>query len=317
MKISESAIAICMATYNGEAYIAEQIESILKQTYEEWVLFVRDDHSKDSTQQIVRNYAEKYPEKIILIDDPSLTGGSSKKNFAAIVGWVKERYPFNYYMFSDQDDFWLPYKIEKTFDCLKETEDRTRGPVLVHTDLRVVDSKLNELGDSFFSYRALNPDVRDLNHLLIQNNITGCTMMWNKALNDIVTLSDERVAMHDWWLALSACCFGTIECLKEPTILYRQHENNVVGATKVNTPAFIIGRLLKSNHVKDTLKMSVTQAGAFLDYYGDRLDPEQRGIIERYSKLYSHHKPARIATIVKGGHFKQGLVQIIGELMFI
>ena len=298
MEISKTSIAICMATYNGEGYISEQIESILAQTYSDWRLFIRDDNSNENTVQMIDEYVGKYPGKIVRINDSSLIGGSSKKNFAAIVKWVKEHYEFNYYAFSDQDDFWLPDKVEKTFTLLKSIEVENGGPVLVHTDLKVVDSNLKELGPSFFEYRALNPDVKDLNHLLIQNNITGCTMMWNKALNDIVTLDDDAVAMHDWWLTLAACCFGRIECLKEPTILYRQHESNVVGATKVNTPSFIVKRLVGNNHVKETLKLSVLQAHAFVQHYEKTLDEIQKRLIDDFSKLYSMNKIQRIIFVI-------------------
>lgn len=317
MDVLKDTIAICMATYNGEAYVSEQIESILTQTYTNWRLFIRDDNSKDNTVQIIDEYVSKNPERMFRIKDPSLIGGSSKKNFAAIMKWVKEHYDFNYFAFADQDDFWLPDKIEKTFNILKSIEDKISGSVLVHTDLKVVDSKLQELGKSFFEYRALDPDVNDLNHLLIQNNITGCTMMWNKALNDIVSLDDDAVAMHDWWLTLAACCFGRIECLKEPTILYRQHEGNVVGATKVNTPGFILMRLMGNNHVKETLKMSVVQAGAFVNYYREKLTADQTRTLEDFASLYSHNKLGRIVRVIKNKHLKQGIVQIIGELMFI
>ena len=317
MHIDKDTIAICMATYNGERYLSEQIDSILAQTYSNWILFIRDDNSKDNTSSIIDEYTIKYPEKILKIEDKSLVGGSSKKNFAAIIEWVKYHYAFNYYAFSDQDDYWLPEKVEKTIDVLKKAEGKTIRPVLVHTDLKVADSKLQELGPSFFKYRALNPDVKDLNHLLIQNNITGCTMMWNRSLNDMVTLDDDAVAMHDWWLTLAACCFGTIKCLQEPTILYRQHDNNVVGATKVNTPSFIIKRLFDNNHVKETLKMSVVQAGAFVHHYEKLLDEIQKSLIENYSKLYSMNKMQRIFYVIKNRHLKQGTVQIIGEVIFI
>lgn len=317
MNIDKESIAICMATYNGAEFLSEQLDSILAQTYHNWLLFIRDDNSRDQTVQIIDEYVGKHPDKIFRISDPTLNGGSSKKNFAIIVKWVKEHYDFNYFAFSDQDDFWLPDKVERTYGLLKHIEKEVDGPVLVHTDLKVVDSKLKELGQSFFEYRALNPDVKDLNHLLIQNNITGCTMMWNRMLNDIVSLDDDAVAMHDWWLTLVACCFGKIECLRESTILYRQHESNVVGATKVNTPAFILMRLMRNNHVRDTLKMSVVQAEAFVNYYRNKLTTEQTKLLDEFSSLYSYNKIGRIVRVLKNKCLKQGAVQIIGELMFI
>lgn len=312
-----STVAICMATYNGEAYIREQIDSILKQTYTNWVLFIRDDDSSDKTAEIIRHYASGYPEKIVSITDESLVGGSAKRNFAAVLSWVSRNYDFSYFMFADQDDVWLENKIEISLDLMKRQESEGAMPLLVHTDLTVVDQDLAVLGESFFQYRSLDPDVVDLPHLLIQNNVTGCTMLWNRALNDLLDLQDARVVMHDWWIALAACVFGKILCLHTPTILYRQHQKNVVGATKVNSLAFIGRRLLQLSHVRKTLRQAVEQAGAFLSCYGDRLKEEQHRIIQTFSELYTHNKLIRVITVLKGPFLKQGLIQMIGELLFI
>lgn len=314
---NDDTIAICMATYNGERYLSQQIDSILNQTWKNWVLFIRDDHSRDRTPEIIRQYASAYPDKIVQIDDPSLCGGSAEKNFSAILSWVSRNDSFPYYMFSDQDDVWLDCKIEKSLSVMKCNEGSGDTPVLVHTDLKVVDQDLKVLSESFFSYRALNPDVTDLRHLLIQNNVTGCTMLWNKALNDLIDISSEAVAMHDWWITLSACAFGRIICVAEPTILYRQHGSNVVGATRVNTLGFILKRLVGSNHVRQTLRLAVSQAAAFYNCYEKQFDLEQAQILRTFSELYTHSKFVRIITVLRESFLKQGLVQIIGELLFI
>ena len=317
MNINDNTVAICMATYNGAKYLEQQLNSILKQTYQNWVLFIRDDDSTDDTLRILQHYASLNPERIVLIQEPSLTGGSSKKNFASILSWVKQQYDFPYFMFADQDDVWLKTKIDKSIQLLREHETAAKIPLLVHTDLKVVDQDLNVLGESFFQYRALNPDVKDLRHLLIQNNVTGCTMLWNKALNELLNIEDDAVAMHDWWIALTACCFGKILCLKEPTILYRQHGSNVVGATRVNTLGFILKRLSGSNHVRKTLLMAVEQAAAFRNCYAEQLISENLRLFHIFSELYTHSKLVRIFIVFRESFLKQGLIQIIGELLFI
>lgn len=317
MNINEDTVAICMATYNGEKYIEEQINSIVQQNYDNLVLFIRDDGSKDNTKEILNKLEKEHPNKIVIINDNSLKGGSSKKNFAAILGWVNSNYNFNYFMFSDQDDVWMEDKVKKCIDCIKTEESNGMCPILVHTDLKVVDEKLDVLGDSFFKYRALNPNTKDLRHLIIQNNITGCTMLWNKELNNILNIEADAVAMHDWWIALTASAFGKILCIDQPTILYRQHNNNVVGATKVNTLSFIIKRLTGSSHVKETLNLSITQAKEFLNYYREKLSSEQINIIEKYANIMNHNKIIRVYTVLKEKYLKQGLIQIIGEILFI
>ena len=317
MYIDNDTVAICLASYNGEKYIAEQIKSILDQTNQNWVLFIRDDHSVDQTEIIAEDYSIQFADRIVLIKDASLTGGGSKENFSAILHYVTKNYDFNYFMFCDQDDYWLKDKIEKTLSRMKNAEARHEGAILVHTDLEVVDTELNVLGKSFFRYRAINPEIKDLNHLLVQNNITGCTMLWNKKLNNLIQLDHKAIAMHDWWMALVACCFGIIECLHEPTMLYRQHGANVVGATKVNTPAFIINRLRGRNHVKETLQMSFEQADSFLSQYREALSEEQISILESFINIRGLNKMNRMISVLKGNYLKQGIVQTIGELLFI
>lgn len=312
-----SSVAVMLATYNGAKYLKEQIESILSQSFEDWTLYIRDDGSKDSTHDVIEQYTEKYPDKIIEIKDESLVGGSSKANFAAIQKWVTYNAPHQYYMFSDQDDYWKTDKIQTTLLAMKRAESNYDGPVLVHTDLEVVNDKLETLGSSFFSYRALNPDVTDLPHLLVQNNITGCTMCWNSKLNNLLDLTDPSVAMHDWWIALVAAAFGKIVCVPDATIKYRQHGNNVVGATKVNTLGFILKRLSGSAHVKETLKMAHAQAAVFGEKYKKELSDSQLEIVNDFNSFCSASRISRIYRSIKGGFLKQGFVQVIGELMYV
>lgn len=317
MEITDKTVAICLATYNGEKYLQEQLNSILRQSYQDFHLFIRDDSSSDKTIEIIKENISRHQDKITLIDDPSYKGGSSKANFASILSYVTKSYNFKYFMFSDQDDYWLEDKIKICMNSMLNTEQMFSGPILVHTDLRVVDQNLKTLGDSFFDYRALDVSKKDLNHLLIQNNITGCTMLWNKSLNDIIDLENENIAMHDWWISLVASAFGNIICIKKPTILYRQHGDNVVGATKVNTVGFIVKRLTGSAHVKETLYMAVEQASCFLSVYKDKLSNEQKEILNTFISMPKYNKFSKITCAIKNRFLKQGLVQIIGEFIFI
>lgn len=312
-------IAICLATYNGEPYIQQQLDSILTQTYQNWLLFIRDDCSSDNTATILQSYADQYPEQIIIIPNSSEKSSGSKNNFASILNWVNEHYHFPYYMFSDQDDVWLETKIEDSLKTLQKTEKQlsTSTPILLHTDLQVVDQDLNSLGESFFQYRALNPDVIDLPHLLVQNNVTGCTMMWNQALNQLLNLENNQIAMHDWWITLAAACFGTIVCLKKPTILYRQHRKNVIGATKVNTPKFLIQRLMGNTQIKETLNLSIMQAKTFLDVYQKDLTSDQFQTLDTFVNIMHHNKLLRIITAFRYHFLKQGIIQIIGEILYL
>lgn len=317
MNITDNTIAICLATYNGQNYIKQQLNSIISQSYNDWIIFIRDDNSKDKTLEILNEYSAIFFDKIVVIENNEAINSNSKENFSHILDWINKRYKFNYYMFSDQDDVWLDFKIEVCMTHMRELEQKDSVPILVHTDLRVVDQALNILGNSFFKYRALNPNLKDIRRLIVQNNVTGCTMLWNNKLNQLIDLNNKFVAMHDWWIALTASAFGIIYCINEPTILYRQHASNVIGATKVNSLSFIVKRLFVNSHVKETLHLSIVQTKAFLEHYFDSLTDEQKKILQGYSEIKNHNKFMRIYSIYKNKYIKQGFVQIIGELLFI
>lgn len=312
-------VAICMATYNGEQYLSQQIDSILAQTYPYWTLFIRDDHSSDNTTKIIQKYAELFPKQIFVVPNNSSHNSGSKNNFSCVLDWATTHYQFKYFMFSDQDDIWLDNKIEISIQKLKTAEKiySISTPILLHTDLKVVDEDLNLLGESFFQYRALNPAVTDLPHLLVQNNVTGCTMMWNQALNKILHLDNENIAMHDWWVTLAASCFGKIVYIQKPTILYRQHKKNVIGATRVNTPLFLLERLTGNTKVKETLELSFAQADSFLNVYQKVLKPKQIHVLNTFIDIPKHNKLMRVITVLKYRFLKQGLIQVIGELLYL
>lgn len=317
MLVSPDTVAICMAVYNGAHYLEEQIESVLHQTHRDWVLFIRDDGSTDGTPEIIRKYTSQYEGKIIQITDPSLSGGGAKQNFASILSWISRNYSFQYFMFADQDDVWLEGKIEKSLRLLQQNESDRSIPLLVHTDLTIVDEELAVLADSFFAYQALHPDITDLRRLLIQNNATGCTMLWNRALNDLLDLQCDCVVMHDWWMVLAASAFGRILCLREPTILYRQHGSNTIGATRVKTLRYFLRQIAGRSHVQKYIREAASQAKDFLHVYEDRLSPEQIRILNTFANLYTHNKLTRLLCVCRESFWKQNWIQMIGEILYV
>ena len=174
-------VYILMATYNGEKYLKEQIDSILNQTYKNWRLIIHDDNSTDNTLNLIKEYVEKYPEKIILIDDDISTGGA-KENFAYLLNKIDDN--FDYIMFSDQDDVWFENKIELTLNKMIETERKySKKPILVHTDLKVVDENLNVIAESMIRYQKIDiNNQKYIKFLALENVVTGCTVMINKYL---------------------------------------------------------------------------------------------------------------------------------------
>ena len=260
-------IYILMATYNGEKYLKEQIDSLFSQTYQNWKLIIHDDNSKDKTVKIIKDYQGKYADKIKLLEDNISTGGA-KENFTYLLNNIDKQY--DYIMFCDQDDIWLENKIEITLNKMLEVEkDNSGKAVLIHTDLKVVDEELNIISNSMFRYQKLNLyNVKDITKISLENIITGCTMMLNKQLAAINKKIPQEAIMHDWWIAIITLKEnGIIEFVNYPTILYRQHAFNTIGSKKVNF-LYYLSKLLKINEQIKNYKSIYSQyvhAGVKID----------------------------------------------------
>lgn len=219
---------IVLSAYNGAAHIVEQVASIQAQAFTEWVLLVRDDGSSDNTPDILDRLAAADRRIRVL---PSTGNVGVVRSFSLLVQAAWEA-GARYVFLSDQDDVWVPGKLDLMLAAMREAEAGARDvPVLVHSDLAVVDASLNVLSPSFMKYQKLRDQGDDaIRVLLTQNFVTGCTCLLNRALMDLALPFPADAAMHDWWLAQCAAAAGRIRFLPEPLVLYRQHGANVVGA---------------------------------------------------------------------------------------
>lgn len=218
-------IDVLMATYNGEKYLKEQIDSILNQTYKNIQIIISDDCSTDSTREILKQYEQN--EKIKIYYQEKNLGYI--KNFEFLLRNVEN----DIYMLSDQDDVWKEQKIEKSVEKLKnENLD------LVFGDLEVVDENLNTLYGSFNKFMKLDRKIEKyIDSYKLQylyNCITGCTIISRKKLIDkILPLpNNSKYMVHDYWMGLIVALNGKIGYIKETYIKYRQHGNNQVGIEK-------------------------------------------------------------------------------------
>lgn len=224
-------IAILMSTYNGGRYLREQIESLFAQTNKDWQLFVRDDGSKDNTVEILKEYAHKNPQQVHIVDDVKENLGAGR-SFMHLL----EVTDADYYMFSDQDDVWMPDKIERTLRKLQDVESQYPGEAAgVFTDLTVVDKDLNVLMPSLWKGDNRHPEyTRNFYKQWVNRHATyGCTQMMNKYAKGIVLpyrQFEEVQGAHDNWVEYVLIKNGHYDYLDETTILYRQHGANVVGA---------------------------------------------------------------------------------------
>lgn len=221
-------IDILLPTYNGEKYLKEQLDSILNQTYKNIRLIISDDCSKDSTPKILEEYREK-DERIELY--------LQKENIGVVKGieFLLKKVKSNYYMLADQDDVWLPMKVEKSIETLKK-----ENVDLVFGDLEVVDQDLKTMYPSFGDFMLLNRKINKyinsykVNYLY--NCVTGCTVLSKKEfIEKILPIPTEsKYLIHDHWIGLVVALNGKLAYMPEKYIKYRQHGNNQVGTDKIS-----------------------------------------------------------------------------------
>jgi len=299
-------VSILLATYNGEKYISEHIDSILSQTCQDFRLYICDDRSIDKTFAIVTEYASKHPDKIT-VKQNDVNTGSAKMNFLQMMIEYKD----DYLMLSDQDDVWVPEKIEKSLAKIRDMEEEFgKGtPILVHTDLTVVNDDLSVIMPSYEKMSNKDFSVTSLNFAVTMNNVGGCTAIYNRALAEYFKAVPEFFVIHDWWLSLTAAVFGKIGTVSEPTVLYRQHGDNEKGAKKVLSPKYIYYVL---THIKTMAAMiddSYKQAGAFLKLYNDKLTNENKELLSAYASIPSLSKMSRLKTVSKYKTYMYGFTR--------
>ena len=283
-------VDIIATLFNGSAYLDAFLASVQAQGHRTWRLWVRDDGSTDATLDIVRGFAAGDSRIVIL------QSGGPRLGPTAGFGWLLERVPPKscYLMFADQDDVWLPTKIARTLAEMRDAEALAPGPVLVHTDLMVVDDCLRVIDPSFWQYSGVHPELASLRRLMVQNVATGATIMLNRPLRELVGRLPAGAVYQDWWCACVAAAFGRIVAVREATILYRQHGANAVGARRDPQPRWFelpgVAReaMRRTAQLRSELVRTARQAAAFLELYGPRLSERDRRFLEAYARLPEH-----------------------------
>lgn len=277
-------VNILMSTYNGEKFVAEQIDSIQKQTFSDWQLLVRDDGSQDKTCQIVEKLAQS-DKRIRLIKAENV---GVIQSFYELVKMERA----DFYFFCDQDDFWLPSKLEILLDeASKHNNDK---PIMYYSDLKIVDKHLTVLSDSMIKMQSDHANTQ-LVQELTENTVTGCTMLINHALAEKWT-DTNHVIMHDWYLALIAAALGKLVYVNQPTVLYRQHDDNVLGArTLSKRMKNWFGHWFKKYWW--LIESSQIQAKKLLDF--PELTVEKRQLIIAYVNILNQSASQRRATLNK------------------
>lgn len=277
------AISVALCTYNGGAYLQEQLESIAAQTLLPAELVVCDDGSTDDSLALIRDFARQAPFAVRLYRNERRLGVIA--NYSRAVSLCRG----DYISLCDQDDLWHPEKLELSLECMGGAEERygQKTPLLVHSDLQVVDLQGRVMAASLMKSQNIHHvEGEPLKTLLVQNFVTGCTVLLNRPLAEASLPLPERALMHDWWFALVAAVLGRIVFLPRPTVSYRQHGSNTVGAKKflsVKSAA----RLARVKELEQTIARTVEQGLALLD----RLEQKSGARLPHY--LAGYLKAAR------------------------
>lgn len=250
-------LSVALCTYNGEQYLKEQLESFANQSLLPDELVVCDDGSSDGTIEILQMFSLCAPFEVKVIQNEKSLG--IVKNFSKAIEYCSGEY----IAISDQDDIWMYEKLKETVGLLKVMEKKygKEFPLLVHSDLTVVDVDLNILNESMMKSQHIeNEDIpsRALGTLLANNYVTGCTVVINKALKNLSLPIPREAIMHDRWLALVAASSGKIGFVDQPLILYRQHGNNQVGARKYFSFKNV-KKLLESSPMSEQILKTILQ----------------------------------------------------------
>lgn len=286
-------VDILLATYNGEKYLKEQIDSILHQTYPDFRLLIRDDGSTDKTLEIIRSYADP---RITLLENR--TNGGVIHNFSSLLQSSFAPYVF----FADQDDVWAADKVEKMLEVARAFDEGK--PLLLYHDMEVVDRNLKPIAPSFMRFAKLNPRASSLNRLLMQNNVTGAAALVNHALIEKALPIPSSAMMHDHWLALIASAFGDILYVNDRFIKYRQHGSNQLGAKKLGVLSYVKKGIRKLG--KSPFAANQAQGIAFLSCFRDDLSPEQKIVLDTFTSLSEASYLKSRYLIIKSRFWKQG-----------
>lgn len=276
-------VVVLMSTYEGARYVAEQLDSILRQLPPGGRVLVRDDGSRDDTLQRVQAIGDP---RVTLTQGANLGFGGS---FLTLLSMAPA--DADLVMFADQDDIWLPGKIERAWQHLAPLGAR---PGLYGSAQMLVDAELRPL-------HATPPWPRgpSLANALTENIITGCTAALNRPAVDLLQRAGvpQGVYFHDWWFYLVLSAFGTVVYDDQPSLLYRQHGRNVIGhgAGWLGRQWGVLRFLLRN----DWVGILQHQVAAFLKHYGDALPPPtlnwilqhfhgpERGGIARWRLIFS------------------------------
>ena len=306
-------VQVLLACYNGGPYLSRQLATLRAQVDPCFSVLMQDDGSNDDTPALLRKAAQ---------DGPYLLGTEGGQHLGAIGNFwsLLRQSDGELIALCDQDDEWSPCRLSRCREIMEQAERRygEGTPLLVHSDCRLVDAQGVPLAESFFRRQGWDPAATSLARLLVQNNVTGCTLMMNAPLRRLALQygRPSEMYMHDWFLALTAAAFGQIVFIPEPLVSYRQHGSNVMGASASGQVRRGAQALSQWKKARARIALTYDHAQAFRDMYGEALPDAARLCIDTYLSTRKLCKLRRVLAVRRGGYTMQSPVTRAGQLLF-
>jgi glycosyltransferase involved in cell wall biosynthesis len=286
-------VGVLLCTYNGDAYLREQLDSFVSQTHRKWRLFVSDDGSTDGTHALLAEYQHRLGDRMTILQGPRK---GFAQNFMSLIR--NQNIKCGAYAFSDQDDIWLPDKLARSVAALEQDTSR---PSLYCSRTQLIDTTGQVIG--LTPLFAKRPSFKNA---LVQSLAGANTMLINEAARQLLAETDLNapIVAHDWltYMVVSGCG-GTVIYDPEPTLLYRQHAGNLIGANAGMASRFkrvskMLGGRFKIWNEKNLL---------ILSKYSSSLTPENRDLLAQFRKLRSDQLPKRLSALRNAGFYRQTL----------
>ncbi|MCR5700803.1 MAG: glycosyltransferase [Lachnospiraceae bacterium] len=260
-------VAVLLSSYNGEQYIEEQIESIYKQSFKDFSLYVRDDGSSDACKELLRKLKSKYGFELFEGENLGFVG-----SFMWLLRNVKDA---NYYAFADQDDIWKEGKLKKAVDWFEKSEQegfiRSDRPALFHSAYDVIKDDGKVIDRFFFP-----EDGYDFKRSITENHYSGFSMVINKPLrNLIIRGNDDKIGYHDWWAAMIVHAFGKSYSDQEVMALHRAHGDNVTTFNMLTRVKWLCTSLKEESDIHK-------RVCEFERCFGDKLKENDKNVLKRF-----------------------------------
>ena len=319
----EDCITIVMATYNGDRYLEEQLQSLSLQTIRPHKLVVSDNESSDNTVRILTDFS-KHNNIELILDVHKAPNASpivcALDNFMNAIRHADG----DYFFFCDQDDYWLPNKIERCLSRIKELEEASGKdlPILVACHSATTDEKLNELASSGFHKARITSKSCEIGSVLAGGVFLGCTMSFNAALQELLCQGTvvPDMWMHDIWAATIAASCGKFDTITEVLQYYRIHGSNTY-ASDIRVRNSLLKELVKQQSLlmqeHDYMRMRTRRAELALMLLGHKMRSDALPTVKAFANLYSYNKLKRMSILIKYGILREEPIAMLRELLSV